>query len=81
MISSCNQQILKNARVISMENDGVAFESEGIRNESKADGNKTILMYLHLKIVLPQMMREEQLDVMEKCSDKTWYISTKFTQG
>ena len=46
------------------ENEGVAFETEGVRNESKTDGNKTVLMYHQTKIVLPQMMREDRLDVM-----------------
>ena len=57
LVSSCNDEILQNAPLIGKASDRVAFESEGVRNEYKADENKTMLIYHHMKIVLSLMMR------------------------
>ena len=57
------------------KNDGEKFESERVRNEPKADGNRTTWIYYHMKIVFFQI-REKQLDVIEKRTENNWYIST-----
>ena len=48
LISSCYEKILKISTVIRTKNHRAAFESQGVRNEFKADRNKITLMYYHM---------------------------------
>ena len=48
LISSCYEKILKISTVIRTKNHRAALESQGVRNEFKADRNKITLMYYHM---------------------------------